>query len=432
MLHVLVLALALQQEPAVLDQPVYRDTTWHVTLPRPFDDWVFAPATSRGTTTVIFQPKNAALSDQLWGALVLTPWGRPVPLGTVADRRVRTWRPTLGSGFTLRSRDSLDVAGWPAFHLAMSGAVNRAVLDIEEYLIARDSDLIVLQLRYPRGVPRDSIDAGYRRVVEGMRIGARHLEAEARAPTPTPARPRVSPWLVEVERGQLRLDLPDAFDAVAPGTLSTNASSGGRRLMRWRPLIGEADTSLYAIGHYRRETRRVGRLTVHIWREISGDTIPVRVTDSLVALAARAWRTYWRDFGPLPVTEIALVETAWDSTRGAGAAVFLGADATAAVVGRELSRAWWGGAVISDSTSDLLVRVALPEWSATLVTGDSTAAGAPPTALARARQIAGDARFREAVRTFVAESRNASPATSALVVVLGPEASAALRQLIHQ
>ena len=36
-----------------------------------------------------------------------------------------------------------------------------------------------------------------------------------------------------------------------------------------------------------------------------------------------------------------------------------------------------------------------------------------------------------AIRTFVAESRNASPATNALAGMLGPEATAALGQLIH-
>ena len=172
MIAALALALSLQQDPAVLDAPAWESASWRVSLPRPFDDWIFAPATSHGTTTVIFQPRSGALSDQLWGVLILTRWGGPVPLAGVADRRLRqTWRPVLGSAYTLLARDSLTFGGWPAMHLAMTGAIAHAVLDVEEYLVARGRDLIVLQLRFPRGVPRDSIAAGYRRVIEGLRLG---------------------------------------------------------------------------------------------------------------------------------------------------------------------------------------------------------------------------------------------------------------------
>ncbi|MFI5208574.1 MAG: hypothetical protein ACHQX4_11235, partial [Gemmatimonadales bacterium] len=114
MLIALALAFAVHQEPAVLDAPAWQDSTWRVVVPRPFDDWVFAPATSRGTTTVIFQPRAGRVSDQLWGALVLTPWGGPVPLDSVAQRRLQSqWRATLGPSFAVLARDSMVVAGWP-------------------------------------------------------------------------------------------------------------------------------------------------------------------------------------------------------------------------------------------------------------------------------------------------------------------------------
>src|SRR6266853_6403082 len=216
----LALALAVQQEPAVLDAPLWQDSTWRVVLPRPFDDWVFAPATARGTTTVLFQPRAGHVSDQLWGALVLTRWGSRVPLDSVARRRVQSqWRPTLGPSFAILARDSVDVAGWPAVHLVVTGSIRLAVLDVEEYLIARDRDLVVLQLRYPRGVERDSIAVGYRRVVEGLRRGY------------VAAPPRVSAnGQPRAEVGQLVFDLPEDQRAIAPGALTADAASEGRRI----------------------------------------------------------------------------------------------------------------------------------------------------------------------------------------------------------
>jgi len=427
MLAALAIVLAFQQEPAVLDTAAYANAEWQVSFPRPFDDWIFLPATSRGTTTVIFQPRNATLSDQLWGALVLTHWGRAVELADVADRRTRsTWRETLGPTFALLTRDSLDVSGWPAIHLVMSGAIRRAVLDIEEYLIARDSDLVVLQLRYPRGVPRDSVAAAFHRVVEGLRIGGAHRGAAA----PVAEQPPASAVRALLELGQLRIDLPARFTAVAPGMLTADAASGEFRLMRWRPLIGGVDTSLYAVGLYRLETRRVGRLTVRIWREGSGDSLVARVTDQTLAHVVGAWRTFWHAFGPVPVTELTLVETAWAGTRGGGAALFVGADASELAVARELSRTWWGGAVAADPRTAALLLEALPAWSAALATGDTSRLDDAAHALVVARRTAGDPRFREALRTFVAESRDGTAAIARLYDVLGDEAASSVRQLV--
>ena len=167
----LLVSLPAPQDTTTLDAPVYANEAYGVSLPRPFDDWVFEPGAGPRTTTVIFHPRTALLRDQLWGALILTTFPAPVALRRVTDQRVTgTWQRLLGRTYELLASDSLTVGGLPAIRTAMSGAINHVALDVEEYAIARDSDLIILQLRYPRGLPHDSIAAGYRRVVRGLRI----------------------------------------------------------------------------------------------------------------------------------------------------------------------------------------------------------------------------------------------------------------------
>jgi hypothetical protein len=424
-LAVLALTLALQQEPAVLDTAVYENAALRLAVPRPFPDWVFLPATERGTTTVIFQPRRAALSDQLWGALVVTSWGRRVPLREVADRRLRsTWRLTLGAGYRLLARDSLAVDGWPAVRLLVSGAIARAALEVEEYLVARDSVLIVLQLRYPRGVPRDSIATGYRRTVAGLRVG--RTEVAAPAPPATATLPSVA---VQIEFGQLRLDLPAEFTAVAAGQLTVDAASGGQRLMRWRPAMGEPDTTLIAVGRYRRESRREGRLTVQVWHEETPGATARRVTDSTVAQAVGAWRTFRHRFGPVAAAEVSLVETTWPRTRGAAGTVFLGADLTPAILARELSRTWWGGTVTSDARTAPLVSDALPSWSGALATGDTTGLSPAALALQAAARLAGPERFREAIRAYLHDAAD-SLAVERFARGCGEQAAALIMQLL--
>jgi hypothetical protein len=159
------------QGAGTIDAPVYENASFGVSIPRPFHDWVFEPGAGRRTTTVIFHPHASPLREQLWGALVLTALPGRVPLGQVADQRVQAaWRPQLGPTFALLSRDSLTVAGFPSVHVVMTGVIGGVALDAEEYVIARSGDLIVLQFRYPRGLPRDSAAAGYRRVLDGLRI----------------------------------------------------------------------------------------------------------------------------------------------------------------------------------------------------------------------------------------------------------------------
>ena len=172
------------QDTATLDAPVYANEAYGVSLPRPFPDWVFEPGVGPQTTTVIFHPRAAPLRDQLWGALILATFPGQIPLRQLVESRLEsTWRRRLGRSFALEASDSVTVAGLPAMRTLFSGAIDHVVLDVEEYAIARGGDLIVLQLRYPRGLPRDSIEAGYRRVVAGLRIrgGAPY------GPTPPPA-----------------------------------------------------------------------------------------------------------------------------------------------------------------------------------------------------------------------------------------------------
>src|SRR4029077_18540483 len=132
---------------------------------------------------------------------------------------------------------------------------------------------------------------------------------------------------------------------------------------------------------------------------------------------ARAFGVFWRDFGPLPAAEATLVETARAATRGERGTISVGADANPAVLARELSRCWWGGAVRADPGNAALIEQALPDFSSELATGDTTLAATSEAArtLARARASAGSSRFRVAIRTLVVQSRDRVAATDAFL-----------------
>jgi hypothetical protein len=229
-------SLPAPQDTATLDAPVYANEAYGVSVPRPFDDWVFEPGVGPQTATVIFHPRAAPLRNQLWGALILATFPSLVALRQVTDQRVAaTWRRLLGRTYALLAGDSLAVDGLPAIRTLMSGAINHVALDVEEFTIARGSDLIILQLRYPRGLPRDSIAVGYRRVVGGLRIRG--------APAPGPVTPPAladsvaaagvvpeSPWeapaydaLVRYDAQQARADVAVRVDLV--NTSATPADS---------------------------------------------------------------------------------------------------------------------------------------------------------------------------------------------------------------
>ena len=221
----------------MLDIPVYRNAAYGVALPRPFNDWVFSASASSQTTTVLFHPRRGSLREQLWGALVLASFDGPVPLAAAADQRVAgEWQETLGSSFTVLTRDSLTVRGLPAVHVVMAGAVNRVALDVEEYYVARGRDLVILQFRYPRGLPRDSVAAGYERSFDGLAIeprGAAVAGVPRQATQPvvpaadaaingalaaSPWRPRAYDALVRFDRAAARVDLTVRVEIVNDDT----------------------------------------------------------------------------------------------------------------------------------------------------------------------------------------------------------------------
>jgi hypothetical protein len=186
------------QDTGTVTAPVYQNAAYGVSIPRPFDDWVFEPGEDQRTTTVIFHPRALPLRDQLWGALVLTAFPGPVPLGQVVEQRIQTaWRRQLGTDFKLLAQDSLEVDGFPAIHVAMSGAIAGTALGVDEYVIARGGDLLVLQFRYPRSMPRDSIGVGYRRMLDGLSLGEANPvppPLPATPPVTSRATPRELPW----------------------------------------------------------------------------------------------------------------------------------------------------------------------------------------------------------------------------------------------
>ncbi len=230
------------QDTATVDAPAYVDQAYGVSLPRPFDDWVFEPGTGQRTTTVIFHPRGAPLGAQIWGALVLTTFPAPIMLARVVDQRVRgTWRRLLGDGFAVLARDSLAVAGRPAVRVLLTGAIRGVGLDVEEYAVARDSDLVLLQFRYPHGVPRDSLAAGYARAVRGLAIAAAAPPLETRAvpasfadSVPTERIVPRSPWQAVGYDASVRYEAPAArADFVVRITLVNDGTGAADSVPLW-------------------------------------------------------------------------------------------------------------------------------------------------------------------------------------------------------
>lgn len=409
---VLALAVAFQEPPVV--GPVYRNAALGLALPRPFDDWVFAPATERGTTTVIFHPRSAGLSDHLWGALIFTSWDSAPDLAALADRRVRdTWRRTFGTTFQLRGRDSLLVAGAQALRLRMGGEIEQAVVDVDEYLIASGNDLILLQFRIPRGLPRDSIEQGYQRTLNGLRLG------ETIPPPEAPAAGGPAP---SVDQGHVVFEVPAGMRAVSSGALVAEVVRGSQRVMRYRPLVPEL-TPLYAVGRFEVEQRRIGRLSLEIWRNTDRSVRVTTARDSTVALLANGWARYWTAFGSIPLAELTVVETDWPFTRGAPGIVFLGADAGDRVVLRELARTWWGGFARSSGPFAALTNEMLPAWAPRIAGMAGTDTDASARAIEATRLIVDGGRFREALRTLAVNAREPE-APNAFFAALGPSGNA--------
>ena len=605
------------QDTATLDAPVYANEAYGVSLPRPFSDWVFEPGVGPQATTVIFHPRATALREQLWGALVLATFPGQVPLRQVVESRLETtWRRRLGRSYALEASDSVSVAGLPAMRTLVSGAIERVAVEVEEYTIARGGDLIVLQLRYPRGLSHDSIAAGYQRVVDGLRIrsgappppppatgdgdiptadvvprtgweavaygarvrydadevradfavrvdlanqgtaatdsvpvwvwpaltvdsvsGAVALQTAHTSPSVLWARlpdsvaplgnasltvfyhvtaadqqllspearlsatgavvagdwlPRVQPVLdsasqfVQAPRPAITLDfdLPAEWRAVAPGRLTSDAPSMGRRRVTWRSDQVATSGASFVLGPYRIAARPEGDVGVSVWLA-PADSPSIATIDSLAASVRTAWRLCARAFGRLPIGEIEVVETPEPGVRGYAGLLLIGhgagagAAADAAVdaaylpalgdLGRELARTWWGNSVAAAGAGSAWISEALPAWMGVairgVIEGDSVrqrlvgAADSMWHALPRdldvplsrvpvsltsrdllrtkgvagieaARSAAGDARFREGLLTLAIEHRNGSVALEDVLRALGPEAAAALRSFL--
>ena len=402
----LLLCAALMQDSAMVVGPVYRNAPMGIELPRPFDDWVFSPETDRGTTTVIFHPRDVPLGDQLWGVLILSAWDGPPPLGDLADRRIAgTWRRAYGSSFELLSRDTVALAGLTAIRLRMSGNIERAVVDVEEYLVGRGTDFILLQLRYPRGLPRDSIAAGYERTIRGLRLRSQEPVAST------------DPLAPQIENGQIVFQVPAGMRAITAGELTAELLADGRRTMRYRPPV-ETARPLYAVGRYTPEQMRRGRLTVRVWR--SGDRA-IGVSERMIDVLASGWSSYWRAFGAVPLAELTVVETSWPNTLGGPGIVFVGQDANDTVLLRELSRTWWGGFARSREPLAPFLNDWLPDWSPVIAgirPGDSTV-----SVIERLRADVGDALFRQAVRTLAGNARHRDTPVAEFFAMLGPAAS---------
>jgi hypothetical protein len=591
-------SLPAPQEPTTLDAPVYTNEAFGVSLPRPFDDWVFEPGEDPQTTTVIFHPRSGSLSEQLWGALVLTTFPGRVSLRRVAERRVETsWRRILGRGFRLLADDSVSVQGLPAVRTVMSGSIDHVVLEIEEYTIARGGDLIVLQLRYPRGLPHDSIAAGYRRVVGGLTLrgapalqpGAAVVYADSVAAAdllphspwqavaydalvrydtepgrldftvrmdlenrgdslaewvavwlwpaltldsistgstslvpgtagsvswvrlPSASRPQetwtltlffhavpaglpaelmgmsaaaayaATDWLPRVQpavdsarqaaraaraRVTLRFDLPESWRAVAPGRLTAEAASRGRRRLTWRADDVALGVAAFALAPYRVVTRHPGKVAVSVW--LTPDESPSSaMVDSLAESVRDAWTFCSRAFGRLPIEEINVATTDVTNLRGfAGLLLTPRGLRVPGAVTREVARTWWGNSVAPAGPGSGWMLEGIPAWSAVaargVVEGDSVRrrlvreaeasrqAAVPAhddplsrapiaeagvdllraegvAALEAARRAVGEARFREALLILAVEHRNAGLSLNDLLAVLGPDGAAALR-----
>lgn len=589
------------QDTGTVDAPVYEDSAYGVSIPRPFDDWVFEPGRGRRTATVIFHPRGVSLGGQLWGALILMAYPGRATLPQVAEQRLQVaWRSQLGRSLKILGRDSLRLAGFPAVRFALSGTVEGVAVRAEEYVIARRRDLIVLQFRYSPALPYDSIAAGYRRVLNGLRLGAASSVA---APAP-PAQveslipPRALPWspwqvrsydaLVRYDSTRLRadftvrvelvndgpvpadsagvwlwpgfaldsvrvgtsrqrptsvdglsrlalpgavqpqagtavtffyhlgaeavalppdeggfapdaaylafdwlpraqsavdssgqvartarphftlsFDVPGAWHAIAPGRMTAEIVSSGRRRVTWTTEDVTASTPAFALGAYRIVARRSAGLGVTVWLA-PDDSVSAATLDALVGAARAAWLFCSRAFGRLPIADINIVSTRLPETRGfLGLVLNGGPDTSRDPLFREVARSWWGNSVDAAGPGSWWVREGFPAWTAIAARGSlegdtvrqrlvreaearwhaaaarigdrPLASLAPDTpgaellrpkgaaALEAVRRAAGEAAFREAILSLALENRNRWVTVQSVLHALGPDAQAVLR-----
>ena len=134
---------------------------------------------------------------------------------------------------------------------------------MEEYFIARGNDLVILQFRYPRGLPRDSIAAGYQHAFDGLEF-RRDDQAPARTAAVTPS--------VIVEPASL---------AVSDSVAERDERDENRRLAgsSWRPRAYEALVRFDPDG---------ARVDFSVRIEVVNDD--VRPRDSLALVVRRPFR----------------------------------------------------------------------------------------------------------------------------------------------
>ncbi len=271
-------------------------------------------------------------------------------------------------------------------------------------------------------------------------------------------------------RYTLRFDVPDTWRAVAPGRMTAEAVSAGRRRTTWTTEGVAAATPAFALGPYRVVTRRAEGLGVALWLA-PDDTMSAATTNALLGTVRAAWIFCSRAFGRLPVVDVNVVSTRLPETRGFLGLIFSGGlDSSRDLLFREVARSWWGnsvdaagplswwlleglpawtaiaarGTLEGDTVRQRLVREAEARWHAAVAPGaDPPLAtlipGAPGAVLLRtkgvaaieaARRAAGEATFREAILSLAVEHRSGWITVGDLLNALGPDAQSVLRSLL--
>jgi hypothetical protein len=268
-------------------------------------------------------------------------------------------------------------------------------------------------------------------------------------------------------RFSLTFDIPDTWRAVAPGRMTADAASAGRRRTTWATGDVAATTPAFALGPYRVVTQRSAGLGVALWLA-PDDTASAAAISALTAAVRAAWIFCSRAFGLLPLTDVNVVSTRLPETRGfLGLVLSAGPDTSRDALFREVARSWWGnsvdaagpgswwvregfpawtaiaarGALEGDTVGQRLVREAEARWQAErsrgedaplalLVPGSELLRSKGAAALEAARRAAGAAAFREAILSLALDHRSSWVTLQDLLAAFGPDAQAVLRTFL--
>ncbi|HBZ69335.1 MAG TPA: hypothetical protein DEP35_06205, partial [Deltaproteobacteria bacterium] len=276
--------------------------------------------------------------------------------------------------------------------------------------------------------------------------------------------------LVRRARFTLSLDVPGAWRAIAPGRMTAEIVSSGRRRTTFATEDATAGAPAFALGQYRILTRRAAGLGVAVWLA-PDDSVPAAMLDTLVAAVRSAWIFCSRAYGRLPIADVEVASTRLPETRGfLGFVLSGGLETSRDLLYREVARSWWGnsvdaagpgswwvregfpawtaiaarGALEGDTVRQRLVREAESAWHAAVPrTGDAPLASLTSGALAAellstkgaaaleaARRATGESRFREAMLSLALEHRNGWVGLQAILDALGLDAEAVLRSYL--